>query len=135
MKLVPYLYFEGNAEEALNFYTEALGGEIVSMQRYGDAPMPSGEDQKQKVMHATFSFDGNLVMASDVFEKQPLTIGQNVQLSLDVDSTEKLESVFNKMAEGGTVTMALQDTFWGARFGMLKDKFGVLWMFNHDIKK
>ncbi len=135
MKLVPYIHFAGDAEEALNFYKEALGGEIVSMQRYGDAPMPCDEDYKQKIMHARLSFDGNLVMMSDVFKGHQLNKGEHIQLSVDIDDEENLEKVFSRMAEGGTVTMQLENTFWGARFGMLKDRFGVLWMFNHELEK
>ena len=135
MKLIPYLHFAGNAEEALHFYTEALEGEILSIQRYADAPVPSDEDYKQKIMHARFQFDGNLVMISDVFKGSPLQVGNNVQLSVDVDDADKMERLFAKMAAGGKIRIPLENTFWGARFGMVEDKFGVLWMFNHELKK
>ncbi len=135
MKLNPYIHFAGNAEEALNFYKDALGGEIVQLGRYGESPMPSDEDYKNKVMHARLIFDDNLVMVSDVFKGQTVTTGGNIQLSVDVDDVNQLEIVFNKMSMGGKVTMAPQDTFWGARFGMLIDKFGVSWMFNCELKK
>lgn len=119
MKLVPYLYFQGNAEEAMNFYAQALGGSIESIQRYGDNPMPSQEDYKQKVLHGRLMFDNNLIMISDSMKGQEALPGGNIQLSVDVTETEHIDTVFNKMAEGGNVTMPLQDTFWGARFGML----------------
>ncbi|WP_018611068.1 VOC family protein [Segetibacter koreensis] len=135
MKLVPYIHFQGNAEEAMNFYATALGGSIAYLQRYGDSPMPSDEDYKQKIMHGRLTFGDNLIMISDVFKGQEVSTDGNIQLSVDVLENEELESVFNKMAEGGTVAMPLQDTFWGARFGMLKDKFGVSWMFNQELKK
>ena len=135
MKLVPYIHFQGNAEEAMNFYATALGGNIAYLQRYGDSPMPSDEDYKQKIMHGRLTFGDNLIMISDVFKGQEVSTDGNIQLSVDVLENEELESVFNKMAEGGTVAMPLQDTFWGARFGMLKDKFGVNWMFNQELKK
>jgi len=135
MKLVPYLHFAGNAEEALNFYTEALRGEVVMITRYGDSPMPSDEDYKQKVMHARLQFDGNLIMISDVFKGQPVSTHGNIQLSVEVPDKTRLNEVFNKMAEGGTVTMPLADQFWGATFGMLRDKFGVSWMFNSENKQ
>ena len=63
------------------------------------------------------------------------TEGQNIQLSVEVESIERINEVFEKMSAGGKVTMPLQDTFWGARFGMLEDKFGIYWMFNHELKK
>lgn len=135
MKLNPYIHFPGNAEEALNFYGESLGGEIFNLSRYGESPMPCDEDWKQKIMHARLKFDGNLVMISDAFKGQDVALGGNIQMSVEVEDLEKLEIVFKKMAEGGTISMELQDTFWGARFGMLKDKFGVSWMFNHEKKQ
>ncbi|MEP7141274.1 MAG: glyoxalase/bleomycin resistance/extradiol dioxygenase family protein [Ferruginibacter sp.] len=135
MKLTPYIHYSGNAEEALNFYAAALNGTVQQINRYGDSPMESGEDWKQKIVHARLVFDDNMIMISDSFKGNPVSTGGNVQLNIDVEDAGKLETVFNRMAEGGTVIMALQDTFWGARFGMLKDKFGVSWMFNCEIKK
>ncbi len=131
MKLIPYVHFGGNAEEAINFYKEALGVEEVKIQRYGETPMPVDEDYKNKIIHARLIFDNdNILMISDVFKGQPVSTNGNVQLSVDIEKIENLEKVFNKMAEGGQITMPLVDQFWGAKFGMLKDKFGVGWMFN-----
>jgi len=135
MKLTPYIHLNGNAEEAMNFYAHALGGSIASLQRYGDSPMPSDEDYKQKIIHGRLVFADNMIMISDSMKGNEVSTAGNIQLSVDVTETEQIDTVFNKMAEGGEVTMALQDTFWGARFGMLKDKFGVSWMFNQELKK
>ena len=135
MKLTPYIHFEGNAEKAMNFYADALGGKIIEMSRYGDSPMPTDEDYKDKIIHGRVQFGDNVIMISDTFKGNAVQTGGNIQLSIEVSEEGKIEEVFNKMAEGGTVTMELQDTFWGARFGMLKDKFGVSWMFNHELKK
>jgi PhnB protein len=134
MKLIPYLHFAGNAREVLNFYKNVLGGDIVQLGTYGESPMPCDEDYKDKVMHARFVFDGNMIMVSDVFKGQTVSTDGNIQLSVDVDNESKLDEVFNKMAAGGRVTMPLADQFWGARFGMLQDKFGVSWMFNCEKK-
>jgi len=134
MKLIPYLHFAGNAREVLNFYKNVLGGDIVQLGTYGESPMPGDEDYKDKVMHARFVFDGNMIMVSDVFKGQTVSTDGNIQLSVDVDNESKLDEVFNKMAAGGRVTMPLADQFWGARFGMLQDKFGVSWMFNCEKK-
>jgi PhnB protein len=135
MKLTPYIHFAGNAREALEFYRHALGGEVPFLNTYGESPMPSDEDYKDKIMHARLVFDGNTLMVSDVFKGQPVSTNGNVQLSIDTGDVDQLNEVFAKMAEGGKVTMELQDTFWGARFGMLIDKFGVSWMFNCELKK
>ncbi len=135
MKLVPYLYFAGNAEDALNFYANALNGTITTLSRYGESPMPCDDDYKEKLMNAAMEFNGNLIMVSDGMKGQPVSTNGNIQLSIDMPDAAQTDVVFNKLAEGGEVTMALQDTFWGAKFGMLKDKFGVGWMLNHDYKK
>lgn len=135
MKLIPYLHFAGNAKEVLEFYKHGLGGDVVQLGTYGESPMPSDDDYKDKVMHARFIFDGNMIMVSDVFKGQTISTDGNIQLSVDVEDEDKLDSIFNKMSEGGRVTMPLQDQFWGARFGMLQDRFGVSWMFNCEKKK
>jgi PhnB protein len=135
MKLTPYLNFAGNAQEALNFYTNALGGQVVYMQRYGDSPMPSDEDYKNKVMHARLQFGDNMIMVSDAMKGYEISTNGNIQLSMEMDNVSQLEEIFNELTEGGKVTMPLQDQFWGARFGMLQDKFGVSWMFNCELKK
>ncbi|CAN5492693.1 VOC family protein [soil metagenome] len=133
MKLNPYLIFSGNAEEVLNFYNNALGGEITMLNRYGDSPMPSDEDWKNKIMHGRLEFDGNIIMISDGGKNDPPAGKGNVQLSVEVESEEKLNDVFAKMSEGANVTLPVAKQFWGAHFGMLEDKFGVSWMFNHTI--
>lgn len=135
MKLTPYIHFAGNAEEALNFYAEVLGGKIEQLGRYGESPMPSDEDWKQKIMHARLVFDNNIIMISDSFKGNPVSTNGNIQLSVEMDDVAKMNQVFEKMSEGGKISMPLQDTFWGARFGMLQDKFGVSWMFNCQLKE
>jgi PhnB protein len=135
MVLNAYIHFPGNAEEAINFYATALGGEVVFMQRCGDSPMPADEDYKNKVMHARIAFDGNIFMVSDVFKGQPVNTNGNIQLSINVETVERPNEVFEKMSTGGTVSMPLQDAFWGSRFGMLQDQFGINWMFNCELKK
>lgn len=85
-------------------------------------------------MHARLVFADNLVMISDGMKGKPFSTEGNIQLSADVTDVEQLDEVFYKMAAGGAVTMPLQDTVWGARFGMLRDKFGVAWMFNCELK-
>lgn len=132
MKLTPYIHFAGNAGEALNFYAAALGAEIVMLSRYGDSPMPVDEDYKQKIIHARLVFEGNMIMISDAFKGKEVSTNGNVQLSMEMNDKAELEKVFAKMAEGGKITMPLQDQFWGATFGMLVDKFGVSWMFNKE---
>lgn len=134
--ITPYLNFDGNAAEALAFYGKAFGGEILFQQTYGDGPMEGAPEWKDKIMHATFQAGSLTLMASDVMDpKYKVATGTNTQLSLNFKHEEDIDRVFAALSEGANITMPLQDTFWGAKFGMLVDKFGINWMFNHDKPK
>jgi len=135
MKLITYLTFAGNCEEAMNFYKDALGAEIILFSRMGDSPMEIPENLKGKIMHARMQIGENELYMSDTFDPSSLNPGNNVSLSIQVDDTVQLEKLFNSLSEGGKVTMPLADAFWGARFGMFVDKFGIHWMFNCELKK
>lgn len=132
MTVKPYLMFNGKCEEAMNFYAKVLDGKIIHLSRYQGSPVEHMSDDANKVMHATMVADGVILMGADTGEGGPQASGSQVHLTLDVDSLDKVEKIFNALSEGGNVTMALQDTFWGARFGMVTDKFGIHWMFNHE---
>jgi len=133
--IVPYLNFNGNAAEALAFYAKAFDGEVLFQQTFGDAPMESPADQKDKIMHATFQAGELTFMVSDSMPGQPVSGGTNMSLSLNFKTVADIDKTFAALSDGATVTMPLQDTFWGAKFGMLTDKFGINWMFNHDYEK
>ena len=133
--IIPYLTFNGNAAEALDFYSKALNGEIVFKQTFGDTKMESPEDWKDKIMHASFKAGQLHFLVSDTMKGQSVTPGSNLSLSLDFSEVESMDKTFAVLSEGGKITMELQDTFWGAKFGMLTDKYGFNWMFNHDYKK
>ncbi len=133
--IIPYLNFNGNAQEALDFYTKALDGKIVQHQTFGGAKMAQDESMTDKVLHAVFEAGELKFMVSDCPPGVSVNEGNQVSLSLNFMDLESIENTFTALSEGGTVTMPMQDTFWGARFGMAKDKFGVHWMFNHDMVK
>ena len=133
--IVPYLNFNGNAAEALAFYAKAFDGKVLFQQTFGDAPMESPADQKDKIMHATFQAGELTFMVSDSMPGQPVAGGTNMSLSLNFKTVADIDKTFAALSDGATVTMPLQDTFWGAKFGMLTDKFGINWMFNHDYEK
>jgi len=133
--IVPYLNFNGNAAEALAFYTKALNGKVLYHQKFGDAPMDTPADQKDRIMHATFQAGNLTLMVSDTMPGQPAIQGTNMYLSMHFDTVQEIEKTFAALTEGASNLMPLQDTFWGARFGMLTDKFGINWMFNHDYQK
>ena len=138
-KLNPYLNFNGKTEEAFNFYKSVLGGEFLMMQRFKDTPhgdTMSSED-RNKIMHVALPFGGNIIMGTDTLESmgQKLVEGNNFSMSIDADSEEEANRLFNALSEGGKVEMPLQKTFWDAYFGMFSDKFGIQWMINYDLKK
>jgi len=135
MELITYVTFAGNCEEALNFYKEVLNGEILQISHMGDGQMQVPEILKDKVMHARLKIGENVLYMSDTFDPASIKQGNNVSLSLQIEDTTKLEKLFNDLSAGGTVKMPLEDTFWGARFGMLTDKFGIHWMLNCQLKK
>lgn len=128
-----YLAFPGNCEQALHFYKDCLGGEIVSLQRFGDTPVDSPEEHKQKVMHAEFRAGDIFFMASDGRPDEALTPGDMIHLSINLTDAAEQEAIFSKLSAGGRVDMPLQDTFWGACFGMLTDKYGIRWMLNREL--
>ncbi len=132
--ITPYLNFDGNGSEALKFYCKALDGKILFQQSFGDSPMgPQTPDEfKNRLMHASFECESGSFMASDGPPGYEMKAGNNLSLSLHFTSVEKAEKAFNGLAEGGTVTMPLQETFWAHRFGMLVDKYGFNWMVNMD---
>ncbi len=130
--ITPYLFFQGNCEEAINFYKTVFKGEITYLQRFGEANMPVEEEYRDKVMHSTLEFNGTRIQFSDGAPHKKITRGDNVHLSLSFDNETKMRLAFSKLAEGGSIHMDLQDTFWGAIYGQLEDKFGIRWMFNFD---
>jgi PhnB protein len=136
-QLNPYLNFNGNTEEAFNFYRSVLGGEFAMVMRFGDTPgceeMP--ETEKSGIMHIALPVGNNVIMGTDVpSSMQQVTFGSNMSLSMSVNSREEADRVFNGLAEGGNATMPMNDMFWGAYYGMLTDKFGVQWMVSYDPK-
>ena len=128
MQLAPYLFFEGNCEEALGFYAAVLGGEVVGIMRVGESPVAesSPPEHHNRIMHATFNGPGITFMAADSTE----TEGEMRRASLSLASADAAEGgrVFEALAQGGTVTMPYAKQFWGASFGMLYDRFGIRWM-------
>ncbi len=135
MQINPYLHFNGDCEEAFNFYAKALGGEIAFKITYAESPM-AGETAKEllgKIMHARLQIGGNVIMGSDAPPgryKEP----QGFSVSISVESAADAERIYKALEEGGDVYMPLAETFWAERFGMLADRFGVPWMINCEKK-
>jgi PhnB protein len=137
VKINPYLNFAGNTEEAFKFYRSVFGGEFAMLQRFKDTPEAGRvpEKEKEMIMHVSLPVgDGTTLMATDALESMghKLTVGNNIQLSVEAGSKNEVDKIFKGLSAGGKVTMPLADTFWGAYFGMVTDKFGVQWMVSYS---
>ncbi|MDI1322211.1 MAG: VOC family protein [Algoriphagus sp.] len=129
-----YLNFNGNCEEAFTFYKSVFGGEFSYLGRFGE--MPHSEEhkvsdaEKNKIMHVSLPIGASVLMGSDTGgEWAPsFVLGNNFSISVTADSKKEADKLFLALAEGGHVTMPLENTFWGDYFGMLTDKFGINWM-------
>jgi PhnB protein len=134
--LNPYLNFDGDAARAVKLYESALGAKVETLSRFGDVPDMGSPENKDRVMHAVLRLgEQGQIMLSDTMPGMPFVKGTNAYIALHFDDVGDMEKKFNALAEGGKVGMPLNDTFWGARFGMLTDAFGVNWMFNCELKK
>jgi len=130
MKLQPYLYFGGDCRAAMELYREALGGEIVTMMTYGEGPPGMvGPEWQDRILHATLKIGDEELLGSDAPPgRYQAPAGFDVTIALD--DLDEAKRIFGALSAGGTVTMAMQETFWTRGFGMLTDRFGVRWMIN-----
>ncbi|RXM43004.1 VOC family protein [Flavobacterium sp. YO64] len=136
----PYLVFNGNCEEAFLHYKSVFGGEFPYIGKFKD--MPAAEDggctqvsekEANRIMHVSLPIGNTILMGSDSTEQSgDVKFGGNFSVSVNVESTEEADRIFNGLSEGGNVFMPMDKTFWGAYFGMFTDKFGINWMVNFD---
>ena len=129
MLISPYLTFNGQCEAAFKFYEKCLGAKIQSMFPFEGSPMADqvGPAWGKMIMHARLAVGDELLMGSDALPEryeQP----KGFSVSLGVSEPEDAERIFHALAEGGAVSMPIQQTFWSLRFGMLTDRFGIPWM-------
>jgi PhnB protein len=128
--LNPYLGFRDNARQAMDFYQSVFGGELVrsTFEEYQASEDPA---EKDKIMHSTLTTENGLVlMAADTPNTMDYTPGTNISVSLSGDDDAELRGYWEKLSEGGTVGMPLEQAPWGDSFGMCTDKFGVSWLVN-----
>lgn len=131
MQLDPYLIFNGDCEEALKFYEQALGGKIEALMKFSGTPAAEHAPPEwgDKVLHATIKIEGNVLMASDA-PPGHYAKPQGISVAIGLNDREKGQRIFNALSEGGTVTMPFEKTFWASGFGMCTDRFGIPWMVN-----
>jgi PhnB protein len=127
--LNPYINFDGQCREAMEFYHKVIGGklELSAFNEHG-VPKPAGPNDR--IMHSRLESDGFLLMATDGREDHPSKHGENVSLALGGTDRERLHKIFDGLSEGGRVDMPLKGESWGDEFGMFDDKFGISWMVN-----
>lgn len=136
-----YLNFNGNCEEAFNFYKAVFGGEFGYFGRFGEMPESDGnkvpESDKNKVMHVSLQIGTSTLMGSDTGAEWATHFiqGNNFSISVTAESKAEADKIFNDLAQDGQITMPLASTFWGNYFGMAVDKFGVNWMISYNEQR
>lgn len=132
MSLNPYLFFNGQCEEAFEFYAKALGGKVLSAFKYEGSPMASQlpAEAGGKIMHSSLDLGNGMILMGADAVMGPYEAPRGFSVSIGVKDVAESERIFGELEKGGTVNMPIQQTFWSARFGMLVDKFGIPWMVN-----
>lgn len=132
-----YLDFDGNCREAFEFYRSIFGGEFAALQTYADGPEDmAASAQADRIMHVSLPLGDAMLMGSDTWveaDSPPLVVGTNFSIALPVTGRAQADAWFAGLAAQGQVMMPLQETFWGAYFGRLRDRYGITWMFNYDL--
>ncbi len=135
----PYINFNGNTEEAFNFYKSVFGGEFATIMRFKDMAseeFPVAEHEENKIMHIALPIGKNVLMANDVPERMGRT-NENEnrsKISISAESKEEADKLFNGLSTGGQIEMPIADSPWGSYFGMFRDKYGIEWMVDFDPK-
>lgn len=133
----PYINFNGNAEEAFTFYKSVFGGEFAMIVRFKDMANPEfpvPENEANKIMHIALPIGKNVLMANDVPEMMG-RVNENEnrsKISINTESKEEADRIFNGLSEGGAIEMPIGDSPWGSYFGMFRDKYGIEWMVDYD---
>lgn len=135
-KINAYLTFNGVCREAMNFYKDCLGGEL-QLQTIGESPMTDQMPSQMQahILHATLSKGDLILMGSDMVSEEGIIKGNTVSMALDLSSEEEIRSCYEKLSAGGKANHPLENTFWGALFGDLTDKYGNHWILNYTRSK
>jgi PhnB protein len=134
--LIPYLSFDGNCADAMRFYERALEGKLEAMMRVADSPMAAQapNEFRHRIMHARLALPGGATLyAGDAMGQVPYQGMQGVSITLNYDTVAEAKKIFERLADGGKVTMAMAPTFWAKSFGMVTDKFGTPWIVNGEL--
>lgn len=140
-KINPYIMFKGQAEEAINHYISVFGnGEILFVQRYGDAKdhveTTISEEDANKFIHASFTLAGQFFFCADqVGGDQQFPAGGTISLAISCDSDDEIERLYKGLGDSAEIMMPLQQTFWGAKYALFVDKYGITWHLNYQEDK
>ena len=138
-KVNPYLIFNGNCEDAFLFYKSVFDTDFSQISKFGDMPPVEGqllsESDKNRVMHVSLPIgNDSFLFGSDANSiSGDVKMGENISISIDANSKEEADKLFNGLSNGGVIKMPIAKTFWNAYFGMFEDKFGIHWMVNFDF--
>jgi PhnB protein len=130
----PYIAFKGNCRQAIEFYKDALGAQVLFLQTVGESPM-SNMGPAENIMHCSMRIGESTVMVCDDPRPDAAAVGGNISLALGLNDPAQAKQIFGSLAKDGSVMMPLGKTFWAEAFGMVTDKFGVRWMVNCDAPK
>ncbi|MDQ0970913.1 PhnB protein [Neobacillus niacini] len=131
-QITPYLSFDGNAKQALEFYKEVLGAEVTGVQTFGEADYPTPPEANDRVMHAQLKKGNISLMFSDTFPGQSTVVGNNITLTLEPESEEEIQHLYDALRKNGKPLNELEDTFWGAKYARVQDQFGIIWELNYQ---
>lgn len=133
-EITPYLIFNGNCREVMTFYQSCLGGDLNVM-TFGEAEPKTPPESKDQLIHARLAKGAMVIMASDTMPGSPYSQGNDVWLSSACETDDEVDSLFPRLSAGGKSVMVPHDAFWGSRFAMLTDRFGINWMLSHERPK
>ena len=133
MKIQAYLAFDGNCQEALNFYADLFDAEIKNRQTYADKKIDVPSSYRDRLQHAELKGKGIHFMAYDAAPDTPLTEGTKIHLSIDLNDRKEAESLYEQLSSGGRIHHDLWEREWNALFGRFTDRFGINWMINCDL--
>lgn len=139
LSLIPYIITNGNGQEAVKFYQEALDAQLANFQTYGDLPdnpeFKVPEEMKSLVLHAQLRIENSELMISDNLPNEPYEVGSHLNIAIVLDDKDKAKTIFDRLKEGGEVVLPLEATAWSEAYGQVKDKYGLIWQISVENSK
>ncbi len=131
-----FINFDGNCREAVEFYAKVFQSEVKELMTYGEMPhdplYPVADADKEHILYSAVPIFGCNIMFCDVPSNMPLSKGDNLSPTLGTDDMQEIRRIFSELSQGGEVLMELNKTFWSGLYGMVQDKYGVIWQLSHD---